>query len=300
MSSITRTPEARQPANITFLIPTKNEEKNLPHALESCRFADRVFVLDSGSTDGTEEVAQRYGASFHYHPWEGFARQKNWGIDHLPIETDWVFILDADEAISPDLRDELLHIASGSSPAPCAGYYVNRYFVWEEREIRHCGYYPSWNLRFFRHGKARYEEREVHEHMLVDGTVGYLNGEMRHEDRRGRDFLWSKHLHYADLEAKEMLKAFSNQSSAGLRPSFFGNALERRRAVKERIWPYLPVRWLARFVYMYILKRGFLDGSAGLDMCLFMSRYEREISRKYRKLKAGLAQGEPLKGRKKA
>lgn len=277
---------SKKRTNISFLIPTLNEEINLPHALESCQFADRVFVLDSGSTDRTEEIAHRYAASFHSHAWEGFARQKNWGLDHLPFDTEWVFILDADEVITADLRSELLKIAGGEFATPHEGYYVNRYFVWEERKIRHCGYYPSWNLRFFRHGKARYEEREVHEHMIVNGSVGYLKGEMHHEDRRGRDYLWKKHLHYADLEANEMLKIFSGKSAAGLKPSFFGNALERRRAIKERIWPYLPARWLARFVYMYILQRGFLDGSAGLDMCLFMARYEREISRKYRQLKA--------------
>ena len=285
MAEDRRAVDVIQRTNISFLIPTKNEEKNLPHALESCHFADQIFVLDSGSTDGTEKVARRYGASFHYHAWEGFARQKNWGLDNLPFQTDWVFILDADEMITPDLKQELLRIAAGEKGMSAAGYYVNRYFVWEGREIRHCGYYPSWNLRFFRHGKARYEERDVHEHMIVDGEIAYLQGEMHHEDRRGRDFIWKKHLHYADLEANEMLKTVAQQSTAGLKPSFWGNSLERRRAIKERIWPYLPVRWLFRFVYMYILKRGFLDGTAGLDMCLFMSRYEQEIARKLRQLK---------------
>ena len=270
--------------NITMLIPTLNEESNLPHALESCRFADEVFVLDSGSKDATGEVAANFGAHFHLHAWEGYARQKNWGLDNLPIRTDWVFILDADEMITPALRDELLAIASGACPTTCAGFYVNRYFVWEGKDIRHCGYYPSWNMRFFRHGKARYEERDVHEHMIVDGPVGYLEGEMRHEDRRGRNYLWEKHLKYAELEAREMFKIITGTETAGLKPSFFGNALERRRAVKERIWPYLPGRWLLRFFYMYLLKSGFLDGAAGLDMCLFMTRYEREISKKFRLL----------------
>jgi glycosyltransferase involved in cell wall biosynthesis len=271
-------------ANITILIPTLNEEKNLPHALASCAFADRVFVLDSGSNDATRQIAERAGATFHCHPWEGFARQKNWGLDHLAIETDWVFILDADEAITPPLADELLAVASGRIGTGNAAFYVNRYFVWEGKEIRHCGYYPSWNLRFFRRGRARYEERDVHEHMVVDGTIGYLKGEMHHEDRRGRDYLWQKHQNYAELEAREMLKTTQGLGRGGLRPSFFGNALERRRAVKERIWPRLPARWLLRFVYMYLLERGFLDGAAGLDMCLFMTRYEREISRKFSSL----------------
>ncbi len=270
---------------ISFLIPALNEEKNLPFSLESCSFADRVFVLDAGSTDRTAEVARKFGAEFIYHPWEGYARQKNWGLDNLPIETDWVFILDADEQITPPLREELAAISEGKVQTDKLGYYVNRYFVWQGREIRHCGYYPSWNLRFFRQGKARYEERDVHEHMIVEGPTGYLKGEMRHEDRRGREFMWQKHLGYAELEAKEMVKAAAGAASERMKPSFFGNPLERHRAVKERIWPYLPARWAFRFLYMYFMRRGFLDGAAGLDMCLFMSRYEREISRRFQILK---------------
>lgn len=273
------------PANITIIIPTLNEEANIPFSLKSGAFADQIFVLDSGSTDSTQAVAESAGAQFVYHAWEGYARQKNWALNNLAITSDWVFILDADEMITPLLRDELLAIAGGDTATDKAGFYINRYFVWEGKEIRHCGYYPSWNLRFFRRGKAFYEEREVHEHMVVDGPVGYLKGEMHHEDRRGREFLWQKHLRYAELEAREMQKLVKSGSTGGLKPSFLGNALERRRAVKERIWPYLPFRWAFRFLYMLVLKRGFLDGSAGLDMCLFMTRYEFEIARKYNVLR---------------
>lgn len=274
-------------SQISVLIIACNEEVNLQYSLKSCNFADKIFVLDSGSTDSTRSVVEDSGAKFFFHPWCGYACQKNWGIDNLPITTDWVLIIDADEYITDELRDELICIASDPGNA-IAGYYVNRHFVWEGQQIRHCGYYPSWNLRFFRRGKARYEDRDVHEHMIVDGPVAYLKGEMRHEDRRGRDFIWQKHLRYAELEAKEMLKTISQSSTAGLKPSFFGNALERRRAIKERIWPFLPCRWLLRFLYMYVLKRGFLDGRAGLDMCLFMTRYEIEIARKFKELKSGM------------
>lgn len=273
------------PGRIAVIIPTLNEEKNLPCALESCAFADQVFVLDSGSADRSRQIAEEHGAQFVHHAWEGFARQKNWGLDNLPLDSDWVFFLDADEAITPQLGEELRAIASGEKVTDRAGFYVNRYFVWEGKRIRHCGYYPSWNLRFFRRGKARYELRDVHEHMVVDGPVGYLAGEMHHEDRRGRDYLWRKHVGYAELEAREMVKTLRGSSSAALRPSFFGNSLERRRAIKQRIWPHLPARWLFRFVYMYLLRLGFMDGAAGLDMCLFMLRYEQEIARRFKELK---------------
>lgn len=270
---------------ITVLVLTFNEEANLLFALGSCQFVDQIFVLDSGSTDRTRAIAEEYGAHFQYHRWAGYARQKNWALDNLPITGEWVFILDADEAITPELREELISISTGRTQTDKVGYFVNRYFVWNGQKIRHCGYYPSWNLRYFMHGKAHYEEREVHEHMIIDGPVGYLKGEMRHEDRRGREYIWKKHLRYAELEAREMIKVVKNKTGAGLKPSFFGNSLERRRAIKESIWPHLPAKWLLRFLYMYFLKFGFMDGSAGLDMCIFISRYEREISKKYSQLK---------------
>jgi len=274
--------------NISILISACNEQANLPISLRSCSFADRVFVLDSGSTDKTNEIAEAHGAQVVYHPWEGYARQKNWGLDNLPFGTAWIFILDADEEITPLLRDELIAISTGKVVTEKVAFYVNRYFVWQGKEIRHCGYYPSWNLRFFRKGKARYEERDVHEHMMGDGPVGYLRGEMRHEDLRGLDYMWQKHLRYAELEAKEMVKIIAGYAKTGIKPSFLGNALERRRAVKERIWPYLPARWLFRFLYMCVFKKGFLDGAAGLDICLFMARYEKEISRKFNENKSAI------------
>jgi glycosyltransferase involved in cell wall biosynthesis len=270
--------------SLSFLIPTLNESANLPFSLESCRFADQIIVLDSGSADRTEAIARQFGAMFIYHPWEGYARQKNWGLDNLPLDSDWVFILDADEEITLELREELIAITTGKEQTDKVGFYVNRHFVWEGKVIRHCGYYPSWNLRLFRRGMARYEERAVHEHMILDGPVGYLKGEMRHEDRRGRDYLWQKHLRYAELEAKEMVSSTRGAQTGKMKPSFFGNSLERRRAIKERIWPYLPARWLFRYLYMYCLKRGFLDGAAGLDMCIFMARYEQEITKAFRRL----------------
>ncbi len=269
---------------ISVLIPTLNEEKNLPFALASCGFADEVFVLDSGSADRTGKIAMDFGARFFYHAWEGYAAQKNWGLDNLPVRTDWVFMLDADEQITPELRRELLAVSKGEAPDCRDGYYVNRFFVWNGKKIRHCGYYPSWNLRFFKLGKARYETRSVHEHMVLEGRAGYLKGEMRHEDRRGRRHIWRKHLRYAGLEAGEMLKRGMSGRHSGLRPAFFGGPLARRRSVKERIWPYLPSRWMIRFTYMYLLRMGFLDGRAGLDLCLFMGRYEKKISEAFKKM----------------
>jgi glycosyltransferase involved in cell wall biosynthesis len=270
---------------ISVLILTLNEEANLSKALESSRFADRIYVIDSGSVDKTEEVARASGALFVRHHWEGFAGQKNWALTNLPIITDWVFFLDADETITPELAGELLRISNVNTASGVMGYYVNRHFIWRGKRIRHCGYYPSWNLRYFRKGKARYEDREVHEHILIDGPTQYLRGELRHEDTRGRDFIWAKHLRYAELEAKEMMKLRLADQGTRITGDLLGSPPERRRAIKEMIWPVLPARALLRFIYMYVLRGGVFDGLAGLDLCLFVSRYENEISKRYRELR---------------
>jgi glycosyltransferase involved in cell wall biosynthesis len=271
--------------SISILIPTKNEEANLPHALKSVTgWAADVFVLDSGSTDKTREIAEAAGAKFVHHDWEGYARQKNWGLDHLPMTGKWVFILDADEVITPELRDELLAVAKADT-APENGFYINRFFIFLSRRIRHCGYYPSWNLRFFRKGKARYEERDVHEHMIVDGKVGYLKHDMEHNDRRGMEFYIAKHNHYSTLEARELFKIEQGMAHGTMKFSFFGGPIERRRWIKHKLWPKLPLKWYFRFLYMYILRLGILDGATGFHFCLFLASYEHQITLKLNELR---------------
>jgi glycosyltransferase involved in cell wall biosynthesis len=267
---------------ISFLIPTLNEEVNLPYALASVSsWTQQVFVLDSGSTDRTRAIAEAAGAVFVHHDWEGYARQKNWGLDNLPFTTPWVFILDADEAITPALREELTRIATADSCEENA-FYINRYFLFLGKRIRHCGYYPSWNLRFFRRGRARYEERAVHEHMVVDGKAGYLKYEMEHFDRRGLEHYIAKHNHYSTLEANELLRIRRQAADGTMRYSFWHGPLERRRWVKHVIWPRLPARWAFRFIFMYVLRMGFLDGVIGFHFCLLLAAYEHQISLKMR------------------
>lgn len=264
---------------ITFVIPTKNEEANLSYSLASVAgWAAQVFVVDSGSTDRTREIAEAHGATFVFHEWCGFAAQKNWALDHLPIATPWVFILDADEAVTPELRRILTTIATADA-CPENGFHINRHFIFLGKKIRHCGYYPSWNIRFFRRGKARYEERAVHEHMVVDGSVGYLEGDMEHNDRRGMEYYIAKHNQYSTLEAEEMFKVLTGRSRAADESSL-GGPLGKRRWVKQRVWPRLPMRWAIRFLYMYVLRLGFLDGRVGFHFCLFLAGYEHWIQMK--------------------
>ena len=170
---------------VDVLIQTHNEELNLPHTLASVKgWVNRVFVVDSGSNDKTRDIALSYGASFVSKEWQGYARQKNWALDNLPFESPWVLILDADERVSPDLKEEILQIVTRPAQnAPCTGYFINRVTIFMGRKIWHSAFFPSWNLRLFKRGLAHYEEREVHEHMIVRGRTGYLKHLILHEDR---------------------------------------------------------------------------------------------------------------------
>jgi glycosyltransferase involved in cell wall biosynthesis len=283
---------ATQPrSDITVIILSYNEVVNLPHALASVQpWADKVFVVDSGSNDGSIELARARGAVVVHQDWLGYARQKNWALANLPIETSWVFILDADEAITPELRDELLATSARGGAAAADGYYINRLTYFLGKPIKRCGYFPSYNLRFFRKGKARYEEREVHEHMIVDGRTDRLRFLMLHEDRRGLEHFIAKHNRYSTLEARELTREQVLQRSDAAGPLETGIAT--RRWLKRNILPKLPFSGLWRFLYMYFIRFGFLDGVTGFRFCIMLAMYDTFISLKMAELRAkGLAVG---------
>jgi len=271
--------------NIDVLIITKDEQVNLPHALASVQgWTRQIWVVDSGSTDQTVAIARAAGCEVRHQQWLGYARQKNWALDNLPIQSDWILILDADEAVTPELREALLEITSKPVESVLqSGFHVNRHFIFMGGVIRHSGYYPSWNLRFFKRGRACYEEREVHEHMLVDGPVGFIDHDLIHWDRRPLEHHIAKHNRYSTLEAQAIFA--QDQEQVGIAPRLFGDPLSRRRWFKLHVYPRLPFKFAARFAYMYLFKLGFLDGIAGFRFALFISSYELHIELKIAELR---------------
>ncbi len=273
-----------RPGTVDVLIQTHNEELNLAYTLDSIAgWVNKVFVVDSGSTDRTQEIARKYGATVVEHPWEGYAGQKNWALDNLPWESEWVLILDADEAVEPKLREEIRNVVMRPvETVKHAGFYINRVLIFMGRKIWHCGYFPSWNLRLFRRSFARYEQRDVHEHMIVNGSTGYLKNLLIHEDRRGLEHFFAKHNRYSTLEAREIYD--SRDRFPGV-VGFFRDRTARRRFIKSRVVPQLPLPWVWRMLYMYVLQLGFMDGQAGWVLCNFISSYEFFIHAKYLELR---------------
>jgi glycosyltransferase involved in cell wall biosynthesis len=264
-------------APLAVLIPTLNEERNLATALESCAFAEQRVVLDSFSQDSTEKIARSHDAEFVQHSFENYSLQKNWAIDNVAWRHRWVFILDADERFTPELAEEVSRIVR--SPGSIDGYYVNRRLIFLGRWIRHCGWYPNWNLRLFQLGRARYDGRPVREHMVVDGPVDYLANDLIHDDRRGLESYLARHNRYSTLEASTPLVRQPVELADLASP------IARKRILRDWVWPSVPAKPLVAFLYLYFLRAGFLDGKAGLVLSLLQSMEDLHVGLKTEELR---------------
>jgi len=265
-------------APLTVLIPTLNEAKNLPRCLDHLTWADEILVVDSCSTDETAQIAEAYGAKVVPFKWNGqWPKKRNWALRNVRMKHEWILIVDADEWIVPELARE---IAEAIKSPDKIGYYINRRFIFMGRWIKHCGYYPSWNLRLIKHGFGEYEkltdigdtgsgDNEVHEHIVPHGEVGYLKHDMLHLAFPNINTFVEKHNRYSNWEAAVQLAGTHLK-----RGEVAGNeTLSRRRRLKNAS-RHLPFRSLLRFLYSYILKRGFLDGRAGYIFCRLLATYE--------------------------
>lgn len=272
-----------QKVPVSVLIPVKNEIANIRDCLRSVEFADEVVVVDSASRDGTIAAAEAAGARVVQFAWDGrFPRKKNWALGEVAWRNEWILILDADERVPAELAHEI----AGVIARPGAdGYYLNRRFWFLGGWIRHCGYFPSWNLRLFRHRLGRYEkvempagdhsagDNEVHEHVLLQGKSEYLAGVLDHFAFPTYASWIEKHNRYSDWEAAVAGDLHEARGQSTMPDSATGSPLERKRWLK-RVSRRLPGRPLLRFLYHYVWKQGFRDGWRGWVLCRSLAWYE--------------------------
>lgn len=272
-------------APVSVVVPTRNEERNLRECLLSVvPWAGEVFVLDSYSDDRTVAIAEEMGARVAQRHFDSFSAQKNWALDRLPFRHDWVFFLDADERATPPLRDEIC--SRMADPAGlCDGYYMGRKNYFMGQWVRHGGWYPNWQLRLFKHRLGRYEDRIVHEHVILEGRVGYLKTPLLHQDYKGLERYFDRHNVYSSMEAIEAYRLFHPPSKGHLKPSLFTRGPGRRRFLKEAAYRYLPARPLFKFLWMYLGQGGILDGRIGFRYCVLQSFYEYQVSLKLLELR---------------
>jgi glycosyltransferase involved in cell wall biosynthesis len=281
---------------ISVVIPAKNEEANLPACLDSVARADQVFVVDSQSSDRSIEISEAYGATVVQFKFNGrWPKKKNWSLENLPLRHEWVLIVDCDERITPELWEE---IAIAIQNPDYVGYYLNRRVFFLGKWIRFGGKYPDWNLRLFRHAQGRYEnlhteeirntgDNEVHEHVVMQGKVGYLKQDMLHIDFRDLYHWLERHNRYSNWEARVYYNLLTGMGETGtIGGNLGGDPVQRKRFLKK-IWVHLPFKPLLRFVLAYIIRLGFLDGKAGYTYARLLSQYEYQIGVKLYELQFG-------------
>jgi len=262
---------------VSIIVPVKNEAENLARCLGSVAWADEVCVVDSGSTDGTGRIAEAHGARVVQFDYQGgYPKKKNWALEHVALRNEWVFLLDADETLPPEMEAELRQIVE--SPGGHDGYWINRRFQFLGKWMKHA-YYPNWNLRLFRSGKGRFEKLteaetksgdiEIHEHVVVQGTTGRLRCEMDHYAFPSVEVFVEKHNRYSNWEARVARDTMLAGSAAAIADA----DVARRRRVKR--WSHgLPLRPWLRFLYVYVWQRGFLDGREGFYFARLHAFYE--------------------------
>lgn len=229
-------------AALTVIVPTYNEEANLRACLESVRFADELLVVDSFSTDGTTGIAREFGARIVQHEYVYSARQKNWAIPQAG--NDWVLLVDADERVTPGLRAEILELLEKGPTQD--GYWIYRANHFLGKRMRHCGWESDRVIRLFRRDTARYQDRRVHAEIALPGPLPALHHPLEHHTFRSFGQYMERINRYSEWGAAQMYS-------------------EGRRAGPLTIFG----RPIVRFLKMYIVKLGFLEGVHGLVLSMF-------------------------------
>lgn len=238
-----------QKTKLSVAIITLNEEANIRSTLESIAWADEIVVVDSGSTDRTIAICREYTDKVVHQDWLGFARQKNLAIERA--SGDWVLSLDADEPVEPALAEEIRGLIA--APEALDGYRIPRKTFFLGKQVRYGGWYPDRNLRLFRKGAGRFEERAVHEAIRVQGAVGNT----RHAI-----------LHYAYPDLASYMSSINKYSSLAV-----AVMAEKGIGRFKAGWVNILLRPVGTFVIKYVMRLGFLDGKHGLILNLFHSYY---------------------------
>lgn len=237
-----------------------NSKETLAATLRrACLVSDDVFVVDSGSEDGTPELASTFGAKVVQHRFEHYGAQRNWAMENLPISKPWQLHLDADELLDDSLVNAILALPED---AEHCGYFLPRYVRFLGRMMRHGGMSPTWHMRLFRTGAGRCEDRKYDQHfILTRGTSGRLDGIMVDDIRMPLTEWTARHNRWADGEVAEL---DAKETVGRLKPDACGNPAQRKRFLRQK-YNQMPlfIRPFGLFIYRYFFRLGFLDGTEG-------------------------------------
>lgn len=280
---------------ISVLVLTKNEEQDLPGCLATLRWSDDIHVFDSYSTDRTVEIARAAGAQVTQREFDDWSSHQNWGLRNVPFRHSWVFYLDADERVTPELRASLCQAVQ--NPQSNVAFSVTRRDFWGEQWLRHVVASSSY-IRLFRPEKMRYA-RLVNPVSLPDGPAGRLTGYLDHYPfSKGMAHWLAKHNSYSTFEARQVEQNREQNLQFSILQSFFARDPHRRRFHQKELFSRMPARSLIKFLLLYFGKRGFLDGRAGFNYAMLQTFYEYMIVLKTKELAADFSSPFPVRAGK--
>ena len=267
----------------SIYILTHNEELDIAACIESASLSDDVIVVDSFSSDRTVEIAKHYPVRIVQHAFESHGEQRTWMLQSIPTQYEWVYILEADERMTPELFQECLDAVQAGEHI---GYYVAERVIFMNHWIRHSTQYPRYQMRLFQKDKVWFTDYGHTEREVCNGSTGFIQATYPHYTCSKGFSRWiEKHNRYSTDEAVETIKQLNKQAPLNWTKIFSGRSeVERRRALKD-LSLRLPFRPLIRFLYMYFFLRGCLDGQAGFTWCALQAFYEYLILLKVWELK---------------
>ncbi len=253
--------------DISVIILTFNEEKHIARCIKSLStFTDKVFIVDSGSTDKTVEIARSMGAEVSVNQWVNYATQFNFGIENNPFKTKWLMRMDSDEYVLPELSDEI-NQKLFLIPEDVSGMYIKRRVIFFEKWIKHGAFYPMWLMRIWRNGHGICEESWMDEHIkLFQGNVIHLEKDLVDHNLNNITWWTQKHNLYSIREVIDILNMKYNfRNFVAVEPKLFGTQEERKRYLKVKYASFpLFTRPIFYFIYRYFIRLGFIDGKQGL------------------------------------
>ena len=268
---------------ISILILTKNEEQDLPGCLASVSWSDDIHVFDSFSDDQTVAIAQDAGATITQRVFDNWSAHQNWGLANIKFKYPWVLYIDADERVSESLLNAIKILKPNADSEFVAYELRRRDFAWNGKWLKHAQMSPFY-LRLFRPDKMRYE-RLVNPVSIPDGPTGRVDGFLDHYPfSKGFKFWIQRHLSYADMEALTRVKDLENDAAFSLNKALFSKDFTEKRYHQKGLFYKLPGRPLIKWFYMVVIRRAFLDGSAGLTYATLQSIYEYFIVLKSKEL----------------
>lgn len=264
---------------ISAVVLTYNEETILGKCLEALNFVDTILVFDSYSTDATLEIANSFNATVLQRKFDDYASQRNAALAAVPEACDWIVMVDADEIITPELKEEIL--VNTSKDNGITMYLVRRKDMFQSKWIKQSSGYPTWFPRVFKKGCVTVK-REVNEEYHTLGEKGQLFAHLIHYPfNKGMTWWFAKHNRYSEMEAIKMLEEIKEPVDY---TSLFSRDPIKRRKVQKRLSYKIPFRPLFIFIAFYVLRGGFLNGKAGYTFCMLRMTYEYMIQDKVEEL----------------